>query len=164
MLQLHLSDQQFHCLRCDLYDIRGLTVVINVVLQRSVDKRHKLGTWVGDYWTNFSVLLISLLCRVIKPLVTSMISCSYLTGVTAAELQRHLTNMNVIWCNYPIPLLYQHFPNGDFATPTLDFKSIVMSKCLHVNISRIVSHEDVMRKGQQSGALLFSFLLARTSC
>ena len=32
-----------------------------------------------------------------KQLVTYWISHSYLTGVTAAELQWHLSNMNVIW-------------------------------------------------------------------
>ena len=44
----------------------------------------------------FAVPLFSQFFRMIKTLFTCMISRSYLTGVTAAELRRHLTNMNVI--------------------------------------------------------------------
>ena len=43
-----------------------------------------------------SVLLFFCFFRIIKTQVTCTISRSYLTGVTAAELRRHLTIMNVI--------------------------------------------------------------------
>ena len=44
----------------------------------------------------FSVPLFSQFFRMVKTLIICMISRWYLTGVTAAELRRHLTNMNVI--------------------------------------------------------------------
>ena len=44
----------------------------------------------------FSILLFSQFFKMIKTLVTCMISHSHLTGVTPAELWRHLTNMDVI--------------------------------------------------------------------
>ena len=44
----------------------------------------------------FSVPLFSQFFTMSKTLVTCMISRSYLIGVIAAELRRHLTNMNVI--------------------------------------------------------------------
>ena len=54
-------------------------------------------TWGGGYTKPiFSVLLFSRFFRIIKTHVTYMISLSYLTGVAAAELRRHLANMNVI--------------------------------------------------------------------
>ena len=53
-------------------------------------------TWVGFIKWIFSVLLFSQFFRAIKPRVTCMISHSYLTGVTTAELRWHLTNMNRI--------------------------------------------------------------------
>ena len=43
-----------------------------------------------------SVPLISRFFTIVKTLVTYWISCSYLTGVAAAQLRWHLSNMNVI--------------------------------------------------------------------
>ena len=58
----------------------------------------------------FSVPLLSLFFRMIKTAVTCMIWSSYLAGVTAAALRRHLTNMNMIESIWPILLLNQNFP------------------------------------------------------
>ena len=44
----------------------------------------------------FSVPLISRFFNIDKTLVTYWISCSYLTGVAAAQLRWHLSNMNVM--------------------------------------------------------------------
>ena len=44
----------------------------------------------------FSIPSFSQFFKIIKTLVTYIISCSYLTGVNAAKLQRHLPNMNRI--------------------------------------------------------------------
>ena len=58
----------------------------------------------------FSVPLFSHFFRMIKTVVTCMISSSYLAGVTAAELRRHLANMNMIEIIWLILLLNQNFP------------------------------------------------------
>ena len=44
----------------------------------------------------FSVPLFSHFFGMMKTVVTWMISSSYLAGVTAAELRKHLANMNMI--------------------------------------------------------------------
>ena len=51
---------------------------------------------VGVTKANSSVPLISRFFTIVKALVTYWISCSYLTGVAAAQLRWHLSNMNVI--------------------------------------------------------------------
>ena len=56
--------------------------------------RHRPG--VGVTTPIFSVPLFSQFFRMMKTVVTWMISSSYLAGVTAAELRRHLANMNMI--------------------------------------------------------------------
>ena len=64
-----------------------------------------------------------------------MISNSYLTGVTAAELRRHLANMNMIESILPILLLNQNFPqrkkitNGALVTPTPGRPIRPLSEC-----------------------------------
>ena len=57
---------------------------------------HCMASGVGVTKPIFSVPLFSQCLKMIKRLVTCIISRSYLTGVTAAELRRHLTNVNVI--------------------------------------------------------------------
>ena len=49
----------------------------------------------------------------IKTVITCMISSSYLAGVTAAELWRHLANMNMIEIIWLILLLNQTYRNGE---------------------------------------------------
>ena len=44
----------------------------------------------------FSVPLFSQFFRIMKTVVTLKIPSSYLAGVSAAELRRHLANMNMI--------------------------------------------------------------------
>ena len=58
----------------------------------------------------FSDPLFSQFFRMIKTVVTCIISSSYLAGVTAAALRRHLANMNMIESIWPILLLNQNFP------------------------------------------------------
>ena len=75
-----------------LYHWIGSSLVLVMV-------RHIFGaSWPGVGVTKpiFSVPLFSQFFTMIKTLATCMIPHSYLTGVTAAELRRHLTNMNVI--------------------------------------------------------------------
>ena len=54
------------------------------------------GPGVGVTKPIFSVPLFSQFFRMIKTVVTWMISSSCLAGVTAAELRRHLANMNIV--------------------------------------------------------------------
>ena len=65
---------------------------------------------VGVTKSFFSVPLFSHFFRMIKTVVTCKISSLYLAGVTAAELRRHLANMNMIESIWPILLLNQNFP------------------------------------------------------
>ena len=58
----------------------------------------------------FSVPLFPQFFQMIKAVFTCMISSSYLAGVTAAELRRHLANVNVIEIIWTILLLNQNFP------------------------------------------------------
>ena len=58
----------------------------------------------------FSVPLFSHFFWMIKTVVTCMISSSYLAGVTAAVLRRHLANMNMIEIIWLILLLNQNLP------------------------------------------------------
>ena len=66
-------------------------------------------TGVGVTKPIFSVPLFSHFFRMIKTVVTCMISSSYLAGVTAAKLQRHLANMNMIEIIWLLLLLNQNF-------------------------------------------------------
>ena len=72
----------------------------------------------------FSVPLFSQFFTMIKTLATCLIPHSYLTGVTAAELRRHLTNMNRDWKYvtyiFAIPefSVTEKLTNGALVTPT----------------------------------------------
>ena len=59
---------------------------------------HSLRLWSrgGGHSTNFLFELIISLCRMIETPFVCYVSHSYLKGVTAAKMQRHLSNMNVI--------------------------------------------------------------------
>ena len=60
----------------------------------------KLGNHFVQGWgllTNFLRSAISDFFSIVKTYVTFQISRLYLTGVTAAELRWHLSNINVIW-------------------------------------------------------------------
>ena len=63
----------------------------------------------------FSVPLFSHFFGMIKTLVTCVISSSYLAGVTAAELRRHLANMNMIEIIWLILLLNKISRNGEIS-------------------------------------------------
>ena len=52
--------------------------------------------WGGDYWANFLHSVIFPIFGMLKTLVTCTIARSYLPEVTAAELRRHMANINVI--------------------------------------------------------------------
>ena len=79
-----------------------------IPLTRSQKSLHWAG--VGVTKPIFSAPLFSHFFRIIKTVVTCMISSSYLAGVTAAELRRHLANMNMIEIIWLILLLNQNFP------------------------------------------------------
>ena len=92
-----------------LYWLRALAPQpICTTLQGTADHATRPG--VGVTKPIFSVPLFSQFCRMMKTVVTWMISSSYLAGVTAAELRRHLANMNIVESIWHILLQNQNFP------------------------------------------------------
>ena len=61
-----------------------------------LDTEYRQQAWVGVTKPISSVPLISRFFTIVKTLVTYWTSCSYLTGVAAAQLRWHMSNMNVM--------------------------------------------------------------------
>ena len=80
------------------------------------------------------ITLISWFFTIVKTLVTYWISCSYLTGVAAAQLRWHLSNMNVMqiiltgtFARSKI-LLTEKLTNGAVVTPTPGAENRILQK------------------------------------
>ena len=89
-------------------------------------------------------LLYSLCLGIIKTLVTCRLSHSYLTGVTAARLQWHLSNMNVIqriktYTFRKIKIVSYRQTKEDPATPTTLNKSRRLQLPPHLKLSKEAS-------------------------
>ena len=104
---------------------------------------NKRGHWGMGYWANFLRALIFF--RVVEIDATYWIPRLYLTGVAAAQLRWHLSNMKVIWKNLKgtfaiskvVPA--DKLTNGALVLPTLDrIKSIfVQNKMCYVRCSTL---------------------------
>ena len=89
--------------RCTLHDwcsihtsMKGVNLSIHLALVIYVAFNGSKPPWGGVTKPIFSVPLFSQFFRIMKTVVTLMISSSYLAGVTTAELRKHLANMNMI--------------------------------------------------------------------
>ena len=67
------------------------------------------------------IFSIHLFLRMIKTLITYSVYCLILTGVTTAQLQRHLTNLNVTQIISQIVLKNHIFLTDDFMYRALFF-------------------------------------------
>ena len=84
------------CLRIHTHNVILHILCSCLTHKQSVSHITSTRSGVGVTKAISSVPLISRFFTIVKTLVTYWISCSYLTGVAAAQLRWHLSNMNVI--------------------------------------------------------------------